>query len=89
MLLQTDTKLRITLPTNTGIKPGDALKLEIQADGRIMLIPVEVIPKHQLWAWTTNRKTTIETSMTDPLPPTMIDTFEDEDDVAMRWTDDG
>ena len=29
MLVQTDTRRRITLPPNAGIKPGDALNLEI------------------------------------------------------------
>ncbi len=74
MLLQTDTRRRITLPPNSGIKPGDAIDLEILEDGRIMLIPVETIPKHQLWAWTTESKQMIETSMLDPAPSLVIET---------------
>src|SRR5665647_1347857 len=65
MLLQTDTRRRITLPPNSGIKPGDAIDLEILEDGRIMLIPVETIPKHQLWAWTAESRQAIETSISD------------------------
>ena len=56
MLLQTDARRRITLPPSLGIQPGDAIDLEILADGRIMLIPVEPVPKHQMWAWTTESK---------------------------------
>ncbi len=48
MLLQIDSRRRVTLPSSIGIKPGDALDLEVLEDGRIILIPVEPIPKHQL-----------------------------------------
>jgi len=47
MLVQTDTRRRITLPSNAGIKPGDALNLEILEDGRIVLIPVETDSLHR------------------------------------------
>ncbi|MFA6500130.1 MAG: AbrB/MazE/SpoVT family DNA-binding domain-containing protein [Desulfurivibrionaceae bacterium] len=48
MLVQTDARRRITLPPSLGIQPGDAIDLEILEDGRIMLIPVEAVPKHPL-----------------------------------------
>ena len=48
MLIQTDARRRITLPPSLGIQPGDALNLEILEDGRIVLIPVEAVPKHQM-----------------------------------------
>jgi len=89
MLLQTDTRRRITLPPNSGIKPGDAIDLEILEDGRIMLIPVETIPKHQLWAWTTESKHLIEKSMTDPRPSIIIESSEQAEKVAKRWADEG
>lgn len=89
MLLQTDTRRRITLPPNSGIKPGDAIDLEILEDGRIMLVPVEAIPKHQLWAWTTESKAAIEASMLDPRPSTVIETSDEADKVATRWADEG
>ena len=38
MLLQTDTRRRITLPPSLGIQPGDAINLEVLEDGRIMLV---------------------------------------------------
>jgi hypothetical protein len=85
MLLQTDTRRRITLPPNSGIKPGDAIDLEILADGRIMLVPVEAVPKHQLWAWTAETKTAIEASMKDPRPSIVIESVEQTDEVTKRW----
>jgi hypothetical protein len=85
MLVQTDARRRITLPTTIGIKPGDALNLEVLEDGRIMLIPVEPIPRHQLWAWTTETKEVITASLTDPRPSTKIITAKQAESVAKRW----
>jgi hypothetical protein len=87
MLLQTDTRRRITLPPNAGIKPGDTIDLEILEDGRVMLIPVEAIPKHQLWAWTPESKHAIEASMSDPRPSEAIETSAQAEKVAKRWAD--
>jgi bifunctional DNA-binding transcriptional regulator/antitoxin component of YhaV-PrlF toxin-antitoxin module len=89
MLLQTDTRRRITLPPHSGIKPGDTLDLEIMEDGRIMLVPVEAIPKHQLWAWTTESKQVIEASMADQRPSESIETAAQAEKVAKRWADEG
>lgn len=89
MLVQTDTRRRITLPPNSGIKPGDAIDLEILEDGRIMLIPVEAIPKHQLWAWTVESKHLIETSMADPRQSIVVETSGQAGEVAQRWLDEG
>ena len=87
MLLQTDARRRITLPPVVGVKPGDALDLEILEDGRIMLIPVEPIPKHQLWAWTTEAKQSISSSLADPRPSVEVATAEQAKAVASRWAD--
>jgi len=89
MLLQTDTRRRITLPSNCGIKPGDAIDLEILEDGRIMLIPVEAVPKHQLWAWTPESKHLIETSMKDTRPSIVVETVSQAEEIAKRWVDEG
>jgi len=86
MLLQTDARRRITLPTTVGIKPGDALDLEILEDGRIMLIPIEPVPKHQLWAWTAESKQTISASLADPRPSTVVASAKDAENVATRWS---
>ncbi len=50
MLLQTDARHRITLPSKVGPRPEDGIELEILEDGRIVLIPVETVSKHQLRA---------------------------------------
>ncbi|MDD2307953.1 MAG: AbrB/MazE/SpoVT family DNA-binding domain-containing protein [Desulfuromonadaceae bacterium] len=86
MLLQTDTRRRITLPSTVGIKPGDAIDLEILDDGRIMLIPVEPVPKHQLWAWTSDAKQAVSASLVDTRPSQVIESAEDASKIAARWS---
>lgn len=85
MLVQTDGRRRITLPPTLGVKPGDALDLEVLEDGRIILIPVEPIPRHQLWAWTTETKEAITASLTDPRPSISVKSAKQADTVAKRW----
>ena len=86
MLLQTDARRRITLPPSLGIQPGDAIDLEILEDGRIMLIPVETVPKHQLWAWTAESKDAIAASLSDPRPSIAVETTEQAATLTKRWT---
>lgn len=85
MLVQTDARRRITLPSSLSIQPGDALQLEVLEDGRIMLIPVEPIPRHQLWAWTAETKDAISNSLTDPRPSITVKSAKDAESVAKRW----
>lgn len=85
MLTQTDSRRRVTLPPSFGIKPGDAIDIEMLEDGRIMLIPVEPVPKHQLWAWTAESKTAISASLNDSRPSTTVETIEQAAEVASRW----
>lgn len=85
MLIQTDSRRRVTLPPSIGIKPGDALALEVLADGRVILTPVEPIPKHQLWAWTVETKEAITASLTDPISSAVVETSEQATAVADRW----
>ena len=89
MLLQTDTRRRITLPPVVGIKAGDVLDLEILDDGRIMLIPVETVPRHQLWAWSPETKQVVSASLADPRPSTVVESAEQASTVANRWTNEG
>lgn len=86
MLVQTDARRRITLPPMVGIKPGDAIDLEILEDGRIMLIPVEPVPKHQLWAWTIEAKQAISASLADTRPSAVVDSTEEAAQMAARWS---
>jgi hypothetical protein len=85
MLVQADTRRRITLPPQTGVKPGDAIDVEILEDGRIILIPVETVPRHQLWAWTADCKQAIASSLADPRASVVIETVEQASAVAERW----
>lgn len=87
MLLQTDTRRRITLPPAVGIKPGDTIDLELLEDGRIMLVPVHPVPKHQLWAWTAEAKQAISSSLNDPRPSAEVTTTEQAQAIANRWAD--
>ncbi|MBE0501819.1 MAG: AbrB/MazE/SpoVT family DNA-binding domain-containing protein [Desulfuromonadales bacterium] len=85
MLIQTDSRRRITLPSSSGIKPGDTVDIEILEDGCIKLIPVEAIPRHQLWAWTVESKGAISAALTDPRPSTVVETEAEADAIAKRW----
>jgi AbrB family looped-hinge helix DNA binding protein len=86
MLIQTDARRRITLPSSLGINPGDALDLEVLEDGRIILVPVEAVPRHQLWAWTKKTKDAITASLADPRPSIEIGTAKQANKAAKRWT---
>ena len=86
MLTQTDSRRRVTLPPSFGIKPGDAIDIEMLEDGRIMLIPVEPVPRHQLWAWTAEAKAAIIASLDDARPSTVVETATQAADIAAKWT---
>ncbi|MBJ6750689.1 AbrB/MazE/SpoVT family DNA-binding domain-containing protein [Geomonas anaerohicana] len=85
MLIQTDSRRRVTLPPTVGVNPGDALDLQILEDGRIILIPVEPVPRHQLWAWTTETKEAIAASLTDPRPSISVKSAKEVVAIAKRW----
>ncbi len=85
MLTQTDSRRRITLPPATGIKPGDTVEIEVLEDGRILLVPVEPVPRHQLWAWTVESKEAITRSLTDVRPSKTVETAVEAAAVAQRW----
>lgn len=87
MLTRTDSRRRITLPPATGIRPGDTVVIKVLDDGRILLIPVETIPRHQLLAWTADSKQAIVKSLEDPRPSEAIETAEAARDVARRRAD--
>ncbi len=85
MLVQTDGRRRITLPASVGVKSGDILELEVLEDGRIILVPVEPVPKHQLWAWTAERKEAVTASLTDSRPSAVVESAEQAEETAKRW----
>lgn len=85
MLVQTDSRRRVTLPPTVGVNPGDALDLQVLDDGRIILIPVEPIPRHQLWAWTVETKEAIAASLTDPRSSITVKSANEAATIAKRW----
>lgn len=87
MLLHTDDRRRITIPVEAGIKPGETIDMEVLPDGRIMLIPMANVPKHQLWAWTTENQKKVKESLRDPRPSIVIKTEKDVNAITKRWTD--
>jgi hypothetical protein len=89
MLVQTDARRRITLPPSAKVNPGDTIDVEVLEDGRIMLIPVEAVPKHQLWAWTAESKGAISAALADPRPSCTVTTEAEAETVAKRWSDAG
>jgi hypothetical protein len=86
MLVHTDARRRITLPADAGVGPGDTIDLEVLDDGRIMLVPVVTVPKHQLWAWTPENRAKVTESLTDSRPSKVVETAGDADAVAGQWT---
>ncbi|MBF8277807.1 MAG: SpoVT/AbrB protein [Candidatus Brocadiaceae bacterium] len=60
---------------------------EVLPDGRIMLIPMAAIPKHQLWAWYPENQEKIRKSLRDPRPSIVVETEKDVSKITKRWTD--
>lgn len=86
MIIQTDSRRRITLPASAGIRPGEAIDLEILEDGRMMVTPIEAVPRHQLWAWTADVKQAVLASLSDPNPSSVVETDADVQQITDRWT---
>jgi len=85
MLLHVDSRKRITIPKEANVKPGDTMELEVLPDGRLVLVPVTAIPKHQLWAWTPENRNAVVESLKDLRPSIVVETKEDAEALAKRW----
>jgi bifunctional DNA-binding transcriptional regulator/antitoxin component of YhaV-PrlF toxin-antitoxin module len=85
MLLHVDSRKRITIPKDANLRPGDTLELEILPDGRLLLVPVAAIPKHQLWAWTPEVRRAVSESLKDPRPSIVVESKEEAEALAKRW----
>ena len=85
MLLKTDERRRITIPPEVGISPGETVDLEVLPDGRVLLVPMVTIPKHQLWAWTPENRKKVAESLSDPRPSTIVATTADLEKLAKDW----
>jgi hypothetical protein len=89
MILRSDARRRITLPPETGTAPGETFELELLDDGRILLVPVVAVPKHQLWAWTQENRAAVAQSLKDPRPSATIAAQKDAARLTKRWTREG
>ncbi len=62
-LVKLRSRAQITLPKETvrmlNLKEGDNLSIEVD-DGKVIITPVVVIPKDELWAWSTDMRNAIE-----------------------------
>lgn len=67
---------------NSGIKAGDALDLEVLEDGRIVLVQIDPVPRHQHWAWTAESKGAIVASLSDPRPLIVVESEKEASAVA-------
>jgi len=85
MLLRVDSRKRITIPNDANLRPGDTVELEILPDGRLVLVPVATIPKHQLWAWTPENRKAVSDSLRDPRPSIVLESKEEAESLAKRW----
>ena len=85
MLLHVDSRKRITIPNDANLRPGDTVELEILPDGRLVLVPVATIPKHQLWAWTPETRKAVSDSLRDPRPSIVLESKEEAEALAKRW----
>jgi bifunctional DNA-binding transcriptional regulator/antitoxin component of YhaV-PrlF toxin-antitoxin module len=86
MLLRIDAKRRITIPPNAGIKSGDTVELDILPDGRMLLVPMAIIPRHQLCAWSRKNRKAVADSLSDPRPSLVVETAKDAEQLEKRWT---
>ena len=85
MLLKTDERRRITIPPEAGISPGETIDLEVLPDGRVLLVPMITIPKHQLWAWTPENRKKVADSLSDPRPSMAVTSAADLEKLAKDW----
>jgi bifunctional DNA-binding transcriptional regulator/antitoxin component of YhaV-PrlF toxin-antitoxin module len=85
MLVKTDERRRITIPPEAGISPGETVDLEVLPDGRVLLVPMITIPKHQLWAWTPENRKKVADSLADPRPSMAVTSAADLERLAKDW----
>jgi AbrB family looped-hinge helix DNA binding protein len=62
-LVKLRNRAQITLPKETvkklNLKEGDNLSVEV-SNGKVVITPVAIIPKDELWAWSTKIHSAIE-----------------------------
>jgi len=64
-LVKLRSRAQVTLPKEAvktlNLKEGDNLSVEV-ADGKVIITPVAVIPRDELWAWSPKMRSSIEQS---------------------------
>jgi antitoxin MazE len=62
-LVKLRNRAQITLPKETvkklNLKEGDNLSVEV-SNGKVLITPVAIIPKDELWAWSSKVRSAIE-----------------------------
>jgi len=63
-VFQTDARRRTTMPAV--IPANETFTVEPLEDGTFRLVPMTLIPSHQLWAWRPEVQQAVEKSMQEP-----------------------
>jgi hypothetical protein len=63
-VFQTDARRRATMPHV--IPPNETFTIEPLGDGTFRLIPMTLIPSHQLWAWRPEVQAAVEKALQEP-----------------------
>jgi hypothetical protein len=63
-VFQTDARRRTTMPKV--IPPNETFTIEPLDDGTFRLIPMTMIPSHQLWAWRPEVQEAVEKALQEP-----------------------
>jgi len=63
-LFQTDSRRRTTMPKV--IPPNETFTIEPLEDGTFRLIPMTLIPSHQLWSWRPEVQEAVEKALLEP-----------------------
>ena len=63
-VFQTDARRRTTIPKV--IPPNETFTIEPLDDGTFRLIPMTMIPSHQLWAWRPEVQEAVEKALQEP-----------------------
>ena len=63
-VFQTDARRRTTMPSV--IPPNATFTIEVLEDGTFRLVPMTLIPSHQLWAWRPEVQEKVEAALQEP-----------------------
>jgi len=63
-VFQTDGRRRATMPSV--IPPNETFAIEPLGDGTFRLVPMTLIPSHQLWAWRPEAREAVASALLEP-----------------------